>query len=250
MIKYLIVCPLVFIAGYIDAIAGGGGLVSLPSYILTGLPVTNCLATNKMSSCMGTTIATIKYAKSGFIKWRLAVFCVPCAFIGSSLGANMALLIDNELFKKIMLVILPLTALYVMTRKEYTSAEKQYSQVVTTIVSMVIALAIGVYDGFYGPGTGTFLILLLTGVANMKLFEANGLTKAVNFSTNVAALVVYLINGQVIIPLGIVAGLFNIAGNYLGASRFEKGGSRLVRPVMCLVIVIFFIKILLEILSK
>lgn len=249
MLKFLIVCPLVFVAGFIDAIAGGGGLISLPAYMIAGLPVHNSVATNKLSSCMGTTIATAKYAKSGFIPWKLAVFCVPCAFIGSAFGANIALMLDDGIFKIVMLVILPLTGIYVMTRKEFTPSGDSYSVKVTTVIAMAAALVVGIYDGFYGPGTGTFLILLLTGVARLKLDKANGLTKAINFSTNLSALVVYIINGQAMYTLGLVAGCFGILGNYLGAKRFEKGGTKLVKPVMTLVLTIFFIKVLTELIK-
>ncbi len=107
---------------------------------------------------------------------------------------------------------------------------------------------IGVYDGFYGPGTGTFLILLLTGVAHMKLKEANGIAKAINLTTNISSLSVLLLYGKVILPLGLSAGLFSIAGNYIGTRFFDRGGARLVRPVILLVLVIFFIKVLTEVL--
>lgn len=249
MLNYIIICPLVFLAGFIDAIAGGGGLISLPAYIFTGLPVINCIATNKMSSSMGTTIATVKYAKGGFIPWKLALFCIPCAFAGSTIGANIALSISNEVFRIIMLIILPLTAVYVLTRKELTSKKEPHSSKVMLILSMLIAFAIGIYDGFYGPGTGTFLILLLTAIGRMRVEEANGLTKTINLSTNIAALTVYIINGQVLLPLGIVAGCFNIVGNYLGASKFTSGGTKIVKPIMVLVIVIFFIKVINEVIQ-
>ena len=248
MFKYLIICPMVFLAGFIDAIAGGGGLISLPAYMFTGLPVINCIATNKMSSAMGTSIATMKYAKGGFIPWKLAMFCIPCAFGGSAVGANIALSISNDVFKVIMLIILPLTGIYVIIRKEFTSNTEPHSYKVMVIIAMVIAFVVGIYDGFYGPGTGTFLILLLTAIGRMKLEEANGLTKAINFSTNISALAVFLVNGQVLLPLGITAGLFNIAGNYLGANKFTSGGIKIVKPVMILVIVIFFVKVLNELL--
>ena len=249
MLNYIIICPLVFLAGFIDAIAGGGGLISLPAYIFTGLPVINCLATNKMSSSMGTTIATVKYAKGGFIPWKLALFCIPCAFVGSTIGANIALSISNDIFKIIMLIILPLTAIYVLTRKELTSKKEPHSFRIMLLLAMAIAFVIGIYDGFYGPGTGTFLILLLTAVGRMKVEEANGLTKTINLSTNIAALTVYIINGQVLLPLGIVAGCFNIAGNYLGASKFTSGGTKIVKPIMILVIAIFFVKVINEVLQ-
>ena len=244
----LIICPLVFIAGYIDAVAGGGGLVSLPAYMITGLPVHQCVATNKMSAFMGTSVATVKYARNRFIPWRIAFFCIPCAIIGSAIGANIALMISDRILKLVMLIIVPVTGLYVITRKGEFSSEKELSFVITTTASALISLVIGVYDGFYGPGTGTFLILLLTGLTGMDLKKANGLTKAINWSTNVSALTVFLLNDQVLIPLGLVAGLFNIAGNYLGAVGFQKKGAGIARLVMIIVLLIFFVKLITELL--
>lgn len=244
--QFLIVCPLVFIAGFVDAVAGGGGLISLPSYMIAGLPVHYSIATNKLSSCMGTTVATARYAKSGYIPWKQAVFCVGCALAGSACGAKLALLVSDYYFKIIMLIILPLTAIYVTRGKTLQDGKKELSFARTTILSMVVAVIIGMYDGFYGPGTGTFLLLFLTGVANMKLSEANGISKVINLSTNVAALTVYLINGKVIVMLGLVAGLFSIAGNYLGTKFFDSKGVKAVKPIMMIVLVIFFIKVLTE----
>lgn len=244
--QFLIVCPLVFLGGFVDAIAGGGGLISLPSYMIAGLPVHYSIATNKLSSAMGTTIATARYAKKGFIPLKQALFCIGCAFIGSACGARLALLISDHYFKIIMLVILPITAYYVTKDKTLKDSENTLSTKKTIVLSMLVALVIGAYDGFYGPGTGTFLLLFLTGVAQMKLNEANGITKVINLSTNIASLVVYLINGKVIILLGLVAGCFGIVGNYLGTKMFVKNGAKIVKPIMITVLVIFFIKIITE----
>ena len=246
MLTYLIICPLVFLAGFVDAIAGGGGLISLPAYLFAGLPVHNCIATNKMSSTMGTSIATFKYARSGFIPWKQAIFCIVCAFLGSSLGANIALHVSYKYFKIFMLVVLPFIAYYVLRGKALDEKKEPLSFWKTTLISMGVAFLIGIYDGFYGPGTGTFLILLLTGLAHLNLTDANGITKAINLTTNISALTVFLLNGKVLLPLGIVAGCFNIAGNYLGASFFEKDGAKSVKPIMILVLCIFFIKVISE----
>ncbi len=248
ILTYVIVCLMVGIAGFVDSIAGGGGLITLPVYMMTGLPVHNCLATNKMSSSMGTCIATAKYASKGFVPWKIAPFCIPCAFAGSAIGANIALVISDGPFKILMLIILPLTGLYVLFKKDLSPAGEELDFKITLFLSMLIAFLIGIYDGFYGPGTGTFLILLLTGIAKMKLERANGLTKVINLSTNIAALTVFLINGQVILPLGIAAGCCNIIGNYIGAARFEKGGSKIARPIILLVLAIFMIKVVSELL--
>lgn len=244
--KYLIICPLIFIAGFIDAVAGGGGLVSLPAYMITGIPVHNCIATNKMSSFMGTSVTTAKYARKGFIPWKIGIVCVPCALAGSALGAKASLLVPDNILKTILMIIIPLTGIYVITRKGNLETNTVRSDIAALFISAFVAFFIGAYDGFYGPGTGVFLILLLTYFAGMKLTTANGLTKVINLSTNIAALVVFLINGQVLLPLGAVAGLFNIAGNYIGATCFEKNSSKIVKPVMIAVLSIFFVKLMLE----
>lgn len=239
-----------FLAGFIDAIAGGGGLISLPAYILTGIPAHSCIATNKMSSCMGTSIATAKYIKSGFIPWKIAIYAVPFAFIGSAIGANVALLIADDVFKIIMIIIIPFTAVYVLKKREIDVEGDELPLKRVILICMLIACLIGMYDGFYGPGTGTFLILLLTGFGRLTLNKANGLTKAINFSTNLSALIVFLINGQVLFPLGIIAGCFNILGNYIGANMFEKKGSKIVKPVIIFVLVILMATIIYQLFQK
>ena len=248
LLHFLIVCPLVGIAGFVDSIAGGGGLISLPAYLISGLPVHTCIATNKLSSSMGTTVATAKYALSGYIDWHLGVFCAAASLAGASLGANIALLISESQFRILMLIILPLTALYVLRKKDLFSGEnrKELSFWRSVVLSSVIAFALGLYDGFYGPGTGTFLILLLTRFAHMELHRANGITKVINLSSNIASLFVYLINGQVLMLLGLCAGLFSILGNYLGSRCFTQKGAAIARPIILLVLCVFFVRTVLE----
>lgn len=250
ILQYLIICPLVMIAGFVDAIAGGGGLISLPAYLISGLPVHNAIATNKMSSTMGTVLATFKFARSGSIPWKLSATCVAFAFAGSSVGARLALLMDSHIFMLFMVVVLPLTAIYVTKGKALIAEKAPFPYKKTAILSVLMALIIGVYDGFYGPGTGTFLLLLLTGVAHLPLKEANGVTKVINSTTNITALCVFLLNGKVLFPLGIIAGLFGMAGNYLGAQYFAKGGAKNVKPVIITVLTIFFIKVVYELVTK
>lgn len=243
---FLIVCPLTFLGGFVDAVAGGGGLISLPAYMIAGVPVHNAIATNKLSSGMGTTVSTYRLARLGYIPWRKAALCIVMAVIGSSTGANLALMVNDELFKRIMLVIIPLTAVYVMRNKQMDEPKEPLGNLQTLLRSALVALLIGVYDGFYGPGTGTFLILLLTAFAHFRLGEANGVAKSINLTTNLSSLTVYLLNGKVIILLGLFGGLFGIIGNYIGVTFFEKKGAKAVRPLMLAVLAIFFIRILTE----
>ncbi len=246
-VEFLIVCPLAFLAGLVDAIAGGGGLISLPAYFFAGLPVHGAIATNKLSSTMGTAVATIRYIMFGYmVKW-LVIVGVLCGLTGSFLGSNLALVADGVALMAFMLISLPLVAYIVFRARDLDKfADKQLPKGKTFVLTGLIALVIGVYDGFYGPGTGTFLILLLTTVAHLPLREAQGTTKAINLSTNVAALAVFLASGNVLVVLGLVAGLFNIAGNWIGASLFHKKGSTIVRPIMLVVIVLFAIRLVID----
>lgn len=248
-LRYLIVCPLVFLGGLVDAVAGGGGLISLPAYLISGLPVHFAIGTNKLSSAMGTTLTTVRYARNGYIPWKQALACAVMALIGSNMGARLSLLINEDAFRIVMLVILPLTGAYVLLKKPLQAEREPYPFGKTLLLSMAVALIIGVYDGFYGPGTGTFLLLLLTALAHMKLSEANGIAKVINLSTNVSALAVFLWSGNVLLLLGLTAGFFGMAGNYVGARFFERGGAKSVKPLMIAVLTIFFVKVLFETLS-
>ncbi len=247
IMTYLIVCPMVFLAGLVDAIGGGGGLISLPAYLIAGVPAHNAVATNKLSSASGTIVSTIRYYKNGFADIRLAIPGIIAALIGSQIGARIALLVDADLFSKMLLVVLPCIALYMLFKKdlqpkpdEIIGRKKQY--IIVTIASLML----GAYDGFYGPGTGTFLILLYTGLAKMDVLTAGGNTKLVNLTSNISSLVVFLLGGVVYIPLGLAAGVFSILGHYIGAGLAMKNGSKFVRIVILIVIGLLFAKILGE----
>ena len=249
MVEFLIVCPLAFVAGFVDAIAGGGGLISLPAFIFAGLPVHNAIATNKLSSTMGTTIATIRYAISGYMVKSFVIVGVCCGLLGSCAGSNLALHTGDFAFKVIMLVILPFVAFFVMRTKNFDAFSKdKLPHGRALVITAGIALVIGVYDGFYGPGTGTFLMIALTALAHQDVRTAAGTTKAINLATNVSALVVFLVNGAVLLPLGLAAGAFNIVGNWLGARSFAERGSSIARPIMLVVIVLFAVRLVFDLL--
>lgn len=246
---FALIAVMVFLAGFVDAIAGGGGFISLPAYLFAGLPVHTAIATNKLSSTMGTTIATAKYIRQGYMVWWLVPSAVVLALVGSSLGASLSLAADETILRIFMLLIIPVAAFYVVRTKRMDIVRTPYSRSKTLAICGIIAFTLGLYDGFYGPGTGTFLMLLLPAVAHLSLDNAAGITKAINLSTNVAALVVFLANGAVLVGLGLIAGLFNIAGNWLGATTFTKDGARVVRPIILLVLVLFAIRLILELMG-
>ena len=249
LMPFLVVCPLVGLAGFVDAIAGGGGLISLPAYLMAGLPPHMCLGTNKLSSCMGTALATVRFALRGFIDWRGALPCVACALVGSALGAQSALLISDEVLRWVMLAVVPLTALYVLRPKSLRPPEDPRHARQAVGICALISVCIGFYDGIYGPGTGTFLMLGFMTVAKLGLNESAGITKAVNLTTNIAALTVFLLNGQVWLLLGLTAGLFNMLGAWLGVTLFTGKGIKVVKPIILVVLVVFFVKMLVELLA-
>ena len=238
-IHFLIVCPLVFFAGLVDAVAGGGGLISIPAYLFAGLPVHTVIGTNKLSSAMGTSLATYRYWKNGFIRWRIAAPCAVLAVVGSSIGANLSLIADSTFIKYLMLVLLPFLAVYVLRDSSLAHQKTPFSTRRTLVLCLFIALAAGVYDGFYGPGTGTFLMLLLSGLAHVALNECAGTTKVINLTTNITSLVVFLHGGVVLLPLGLAAGLFNVAGSYIGTRLFTAKDAAFVKPIILVVLVLF-----------
>ena len=181
---------------------------------------------------------------------RLALPAVAFACLGSCVGSSAVLLVSDAILRVALLVILPVTAIYVLRSKSIeATAARGLSFRATAIWCCGIALVVGFYDGFYGPGTGTFLMLALNGLAQLRLDKAAGITKAVNLTTNVSALVVFFFHGQVYVVLGLVAGLFSIAGNYLGSHRFTKSGSAIARPVTLVVVALFFVKALSDVIS-
>ena len=198
MEQYLIVCPLVFLAGLIDSIAGGGGLISLPAYLIAGVPPHIALGTNKTSSSMGTVVSAAKLAKNGFVDRRTAIPGGLCAVAGAIVGATISLYVEDTVITHMMIVILPVVAFYVLRSRTLGESEKTGTLTGGRLIGAVcgIGLVMGIYDGFYGPGTGTFLLLLLTGLAHLDTRRAAGTTKVMNLSSNLAALATFLINGK------------------------------------------------------
>ena len=245
-ITFLIVCPLVFLAGFVDSIGGGGGLISLPAYIFAGLPAHLAIGTNKLSSCCGTAVATGRFAKNGLIDWKLAAPSVLLAVIGSSIGAHISMSMDEQIIRYLMVVVLPIAAFFVLNRSLFNNngADHVNYDLKTYLTACLAAFVIGIYDGVYGPGTGTFLIIAFTVFAKLDIGHANGQTKVINLTTNLTSLVIFLMNGQVLIPLGIAAALCNMAGGYLGAGMAMQSGAKIVRPIILIVLALLLVKIL------
>lgn len=245
---FIIVCPLVFVAAIIDAIGGGGGLISLPAFLFAGLPPHMAAATNKLSSSCGTTVVTARLVKNKLVDFKLAVPSVVLGIIGATTGAKLALLIPDRIFLNIMVVILPVCAFFVLNKNLFNDNGSDEIEINrrTYICAGISAFVVGMYDGLYGPGTGTFLIILFTVFAKMSIKKANGQAKVINLTSNITSLIVFLLNGQVLIPLGLAAAVCNMAGGYIGAGLAIKNGSKITKPCIILVLSILMIKIIVE----
>jgi len=249
LIDKFILFPLIFLAGFVDSIAGGGGLISLPAYLFIGVPSHYALGTNKLSSTIGTIFSTLRYAKGRAIIYSVGLPSVVGSLIGSYIGAKLALLLSPDRLKIILTILIPLAALFVFFgRKNEQSVEKQinFKSVRTYIMSFLIGLSIGTYDGFFGPGTGTFLIILYVSILSIDHVSASGTAKIVNLASNIGALVTFIFGGKVIYSLGLPAALFGIVGNWLGSGLALKKGSKVIKPIMLAVLVILFVRIIAD----
>lgn len=246
LITFLIVCPLVGLAGFVDAIGGGGGLISLPAYMLAGVPAHNAIATNKLSSACGTALATGRFIKNGLVNFALAIPAVISAVVGSYIGANLSIRISERILSIVLLILLPVVAFVVLNKKIFKDNEREDIELnrQTFITTILSALIIGMYDGFYGPGTGTFLIIAFTVAANMGMKVANAQAKVINLTTNVTSLTVFLLNGQVMITLGIAAAICNMIGGYIGAGLVMKNSSKIIRPIVIIVLIILAVNVI------
>lgn len=243
---FIIVCPLVFLAGVIDAIGGGGGLISLPAYMIAGLPPHTCIATNKMSSTFGTALATMRFIRAGLVNLKLAVPAVAAAVVGSSIGAHISLILPETVMTYVLVVVLPVSAFLVLNKKLFNDhgSDTVVLDKRTYITAMMAAFIVGIYDGFYGPGTGTFLIIAFTVFAKLDIKTANAQAKVINLTTNITALVIFLINGQVLLPLGIAAAASNMIGGYIGAGLAMEGGAKLAKYSILFVLFLLALKVM------
>lgn len=239
----------VFAAAFVDSIGGGGGIISVPVYLLAGLPAHYALGTNKLSASIGTTVSTLRYIKHGFVSWKLAIPSIVAALLGSAFGTKLQLLVPENYLKYMLLLILPIVAVVLLRQKSLpeTPGEIRTGKQMTIVTTA--ALVIGIYDGFYGPGTGTFLLLIFCNLAKMDLRTASGNVKLVNLASNIGAVTTSLLAGKVLIPIGLIAAAFSMLGNYLGAGLTIKNGSKIVRPVIFTVLALLALKIILELIA-
>ena len=235
-----------FFAGFIDSIAGGGGLIQLPA-LLIGLPkseTAEVLGTNKLSSIFGTSTAAALYRKQIKPDPKVLLAMGLPALLGSAGGAMLASKIPTSSMRPMVLVLLIVVAVYTWFKPDLGKFENLRHLPKRRIqIAALAGVIIGFYDGIFGPGTGSFLMLILVASLGYAFITASAIAKVVNVATNVGAIMVFGINGAVIWQIGIIMGVANISGAIIGARLAIKGGSTLVRKVFLLVTVALIVKV-------
>ncbi len=231
-----------FVAGTVDAIAGGGGLVTVPALLAAGLPPAAALGTNKGQSVFGSGAALLRYARAGLVDGRVARVTFPAGFVGSLCGAALVLLVPPALLRPVVLALLVVVAVVLALRPAAPAAPRSGAHRALPVAA-AIALVIGAYDGFFGPGTGTFLIFAFVVFFGAGMREASADAKVVNFASNLAAVALFSSRGLVLwnVALPMAAGQF--AGGLAGAHLAVRGGDRLVRWVVVLVVIALVVKL-------
>jgi uncharacterized membrane protein YfcA len=235
-----------FFAGFVDSIAGGGGLIQLPA-LLIGLPkseTAEVLGTNKLSAVFGTTTAAALYRKQIKPDPKVLIAMGLPAFLGSAGGAVLASKIPTSSMRPMVLVLLIVVAIYTWFKPDLGKFENlRHHSKRRVQIAAIAGAVIGFYDGIFGPGTGSFLMLILVASLGYAFITASAIAKVVNVATNVGAILVFGIHGAVIWQIGIIMGVANISGAIIGSRLAIKGGSTLVRKVFLIVTVALIIKV-------
>ncbi len=241
---FIFICIAVGLGGFVDASAGGGGLITLPAYAVTGLPMRTIYAVNKFSASCGTTFATSMFLKSKAFDWKVAITAAASSFLGSFFASKLVLILSDDVLTTMVLVMLPIAALVIFTQRSKSEEDLSgsFSTKKKLLLAAVIGLFIGSYDGLIGPGTGTFAIIAFTAIMKYDLRKASGNAKLLNLASNYASLVTYISAGEVIFAIAIPCGICNICGAMLGSHFALSKGAKFIRPMMLVVMVLLLVK--------
>ncbi|MGI6152086.1 MAG: sulfite exporter TauE/SafE family protein [Christensenellales bacterium] len=243
----LLLFPMIFLAGFVDAIAGGGGLISLPSYYASGVAAHTALGSNKFSSSLSTLAASVQYIENRRVHVPIALVCGIFSVAGSALGARLALLVSGKGIGILMIVLTPLVAAFTIAQKDFGAAEKQRLFGFPLYAACaILGLTLGAYDGFFGPGTGTFWIICLTSFVGLDAVQSSGTAKLANLASNIGALATFAFSGKIDYALAAPAALFGIAGGVVGSRLAIRRGAKVIRPMMLGVLALLLIKVAVD----
>lgn len=238
-----LLCTAYFLAGFVDSIAGGGGLIGIPVFLLTGIPPDYALGTNKLAACLGTSCSLLTYSQKGYVLWKLAVAGIPAALLGGFFGSKAILYFDVETIGKMIVILLPLAIFITLAPKKNLNTDREVGKK-QKLLTPLVCFMLGFYDGFLGPGTGSFFILALHYFLGFNLVKASATSKIFNLATGISSFVVFALHGKVLYFVGIPLAFANIAGNFLGSKMAINVGEKFVRKNLIFTLMLLFITLL------
>ena len=229
----LLICGGVFLGSFMDAIAGGGGIITVPTYLmgLSDFPIYNALGTNKLSSSIGTVFSTVRFIRQGYVDWVLFAPAIVLALGGSVCGTWLQHHTPAVVLK------------YLLRTRRWPDEPEPLDPRLRRLIVWAAAFVIGGYDGYYGPGTGTFLMIIFVRFARLDTRHAAGGVKVINLSSNLGSLFTALRAGYVLVGVGLISAVAAILGHYIGAGLAIKNGSKIVKPTVILVLLLLTVKV-------
>ena len=244
--EYIFLALVIMSAGFIDSLAGGGGIITLPAYMAFGLGPAYWLGTNKLSSIMGTSVSAWKFRTRITVSRKLIMVLAAFALFWSAVGAGLTRLINPVYFKYIILLVAPVMIYFIISNKNLGRQETRMHIGIkkSNRAAKLISGGVACYDGFLGPGAGTMYAVFLTKYAGFEIVQATAIAKVLNFCSNLFSVIVFLALGAVDIKLGLTMGLASIAGHRLGVWAGKKHGAVLIRPMIVFVCIMIVCKLL------
>lgn len=230
--------------GLIDSMAGGGGLITLPALIAAGLSPHLALATNKVQSAIGTSFSTFRYLRSGYVIIPLGITGFAGSFVGSYAGAWTVLHVPGSSLEALIPALIIIVGAITFLRKDFGVSDERYTlELRHYIMGAAFALVLGFYDGFFGPGTGSFLAFGFVLLFHFGFLRATAHAKLLNLASNYAAILAFVLGGEIAWVVALPMGIANITGAWTGAGLAIKGGARVIKPVFGLVLLALLVKI-------
>ncbi|MBC8062948.1 MAG: TSUP family transporter [Clostridiaceae bacterium] len=232
LLNIVFLCLAGFFAAMVDSIAGGGGIISLPAYLLAGVPPHVALGTNKFSSTAGSFTSSLKFIKSGKVNFSILKYLIPFTLLGSALGVNTVLKLNQRYLSTLVLILIVFVGLYTLFSKNIGLQDNQKPQSTSRLfIGVILAFSLGFYDGFFGPGTGSFLIFGMIHIFGFNFIKASGNAKVLNFVSNISALVMFAFKGQIYYLVGLPVAISMIGGAHVGTQLALRNGAKLIKPI-------------------
>lgn len=244
--KMIFLCIAGFLASFIDSIAGGGGLISVPAFMLAGLSPHIVLGTNKLAATTGSFTSSLKFAKSGLCNFDLLKKLIPFTLVGSIIGVRTVLLIDQKFLQPLVLVLVLCIGVYTLFSKSL-GQEDNFKGLTkkNTALGMFLAFTLGFYDGFFGPGTGSFLVFGMINIFGFNFLNASANARFLNFISNITALVTFAFSGSINYSIGLLVAVFMIIGARAGTKLAINKGAKIIKPIFVTMSLAVALKMLL-----